>query len=99
MSDDLDTAPAPRKIDAHLHLWDRGRGGYDWLESAPSALSASFLPAQAEAELRASGIDGAVLVQAEDSLRDTEFMLETAAAHPWVLGVVGWVQLDEPAEA
>jgi L-fuconolactonase len=30
---------------------------------------------------------------------DTEFMLETAAKHDWVAGVVGWVQLDDPAVA
>ena len=39
-------------------------------------------------------MDGAVLVQAEDSRVDTQFMLDLADAHDWVLGVVGWVQLD-----
>jgi L-fuconolactonase len=40
-----------------------------------------------------------VLVQAEDSEADTEFMLEVAAEHEWVAGVVGWVRLDDPAVA
>ena len=42
---------------------------------------------------------GAVLVQAEDSLVDTQFMLDVATANPWVWGVVGWVNLENPAEA
>ena len=56
-------------------------------------------PDQAHAELEAAGIASAVLVQAEDSERDTELMLEAAGRHPWVAGVVGWVQLDDPAVA
>ena len=40
-----------------------------------------------------------MLVQAEDSERDTELMLEAAQRHPWIAGVVGWVQLDDPAVA
>ena len=92
------TAPAPR-IDAHLHLWDLARGGYSWLRPDHGRLYASVPADRAYAELQAHHVDAAVLVQAEDSARDTRFMLDTASAHPWVAGVVGWVRLDDPATA
>lgn len=93
-----DLTARPR-IDAHLHVWDLDRSDYAWLTPEMGALHATFPPEQARAELDASGIDAAVLVQAEDSERDTELMLDVAGRHPWVVGVVGWVQLDDPVAA
>lgn len=85
-------------VDSHLHLWSLGRSRYGWLDSVP-ALKRDFTAAAARAELDAAGVAEAVLVQADDTVEDTEFLLETAAAEPWVLGVVGWIQLDQPARA
>jgi L-fuconolactonase len=93
------TAAPTRRIDAHLHVWDLDRSDYAWLTPEAGALHASFTPHQASVELGACGIDAAVLVQAEDSERDTELMLEAADHHAWVIGVVGWVRLDDPAVA
>ena len=82
-------------VDAHLHIWDLERGDYAWLVP-DHPLHETFTPEQARAELEAAGIDRAVLVQAEDSERDTDLMLEAADRHPWIAGVVGWVRLDDP---
>lgn len=84
------------RIDAHLHIWDRNVSDYSWLTPEHGALFASWSPEEAERELRGAGISGAILVQAEDSLRDTHYLLAVAEQNPWVLGVVGWVQLDDP---
>ncbi len=85
---------APLRIDAHMHLWDLTVSEYGWLGPQFGPLYANWSAGQAEPELRQAGMDGAVLVQAEDSRIDTQFMLDTADTHDWVLGVVGWVQLD-----
>ena len=92
------TLPAPR-IDAHLHLWDLDRSAYSWITPELGPLHTTIAAGRARAELDASGIDRAVLVQAEDSEADTASMLEVAEHHDWVAGVVGWVQLDDPAAA
>ncbi len=86
-------------VDAHLHIWDLERSEYSWLTPELGPLYATFTPEQAQAELEAAGIASAVLVQAEDSERDTDLMLEAAGRHPWIAGVVGWVRLDDPAAA
>ena len=54
-------------IDAHLHLWDRSRGGYAWITPELGPLYRDFGPDEAAAELRAAGVDAAILVQADDS--------------------------------
>jgi L-fuconolactonase len=84
-------------VDAHLHIWDLERSDYAWL--TPGPLHRTFTPDEAKRELDAAGIGSAVLVQAEDSERDTDLMLEAARRHPWIAGVVGWVRLDDPPVA
>jgi L-fuconolactonase len=91
-------------IDAHLHLWEPGPGRYSWLGPQHGALFRSFGPEEAEAVLtgaegRVAGVKGAVLVQADDTTADTEAMLAVADRHAWVLGVVGWIPLERPAQA
>ncbi|WP_199432345.1 amidohydrolase family protein [Qaidamihabitans albus] len=88
-----------RVVDAHLHLWDLAVSEYAWLGPRHGALHATFTAEAARAELDAAGVSSAVLVQAEDTERDTEFLLGQAERHPWIAGVVGWVALDDPARA
>jgi L-fuconolactonase len=91
--------PAAPRIDAHLHVWDLEVSEYAWLTPDFGPLHATFAPETARAELDVAGIDAAVLVQAEDSERDTGYLLDVATRHTWVAGVVGWVALDDPARA
>lgn len=92
-------------IDAHLHLWNLdtsysgGGRPYPWLGPQHGALFRSFGEDEAREVLEAAGVRGAVLVQADDAVADTENMLAVAARQPWVVGVVGWVRLDSPPEA
>lgn len=79
-------------IDAHLHSWDVKRSGYAWLRGFPT-LDRTFLPDEVKPELDLAGVTGAVLVQCENSRVDTELMLELKAERPWILGVVGWLDL------
>lgn len=92
-------------IDSHLHMWTLdtfvtgGARHYPWLGPQHGALFRSFGEDEARQTLDAAGVRGAVLVQADDSVADTESMLTVAARNPWVFGVVGWIRLDAPADA
>jgi len=84
------------RIDAHQHFWKLARGDYRWLRPELAPLYRDFGP-QDLAPLRARhGIDGSVLVQAADSIAETEFMLALAAEDATILGVVGWVDFEAP---
>jgi L-fuconolactonase len=88
----------PARVDAHQHFWDLGSGGYSWPTAAEAAIHRTFRPEDLAPELRAAGIDATVVVQATDSLADTDAMLQAASQHPWIAGVVGWLPLaDRPA--
>lgn len=87
------------RIDSHLHLWDRRRSEYKWITPDLGELYDDFPAETAAHHLVSAGIDGAILVQAEDSYADTHFMFDAAAANDWVVGVVGWIPIDDPAAA
>lgn len=93
----LPTVGAP--LDAHLHVWDLAVNRYPWLGPQHGPLFTDFLPEQARQALEGSGVGGAILVQAEDSVAETEYLLDIADHHDWVVGVVGWVPLEEPEAA
>jgi L-fuconolactonase len=85
-----------RRIDAHQHFWnfDPVRGA--WITDEMAVLRRSFLPEDLVPHLAASGIDGTVAVQTDQSEDETEFLLHLAERHPFVEGVVGWVDLRAP---
>lgn len=85
------------RIDAHLHLWQLAPGQYSWLKPAHGVLYNSFTAEQAKEALAAAGVGRAILVQADDTAADTEAMLSAAAANSWIVGVVGWLPLEDPA--
>lgn len=94
------------RIDAHLHVWELPSGAaggpgrpYPWLTPDHGELYDSFTPEQARTELDRAGFDAAILVQADDTMADTDYLLAVADTHPWVAGVVGWIPLDDTAAA
>ncbi|MHA7271406.1 amidohydrolase family protein [Arthrobacter sp. HLT1-20] len=90
---------APPRLDSHLHLWALADGQYSWLAPEHGLLYNTFTPEMAHRVLADEGVNQAILVQADDTAADTAAMLAAAAAHDWIVGVVGWLPLEEPAKA
>lgn len=86
-------------IDAHQHVWDPARAEYSWFGREHAAIARPIGMDEVLPSFRRGGIVGSVLVQSADNAEDTRNMLEVAARHPSVLGVVGWVPLDRPDDA
>lgn len=85
------------RIDSHQHFWNPARGDYTWLradEPGLAPLLRAFMPCDLEPTLQATGTVRTVLVQAADSVAETEFLLGLAAEHDFIGGVVGWVDLS-----
>jgi L-fuconolactonase len=83
-------------IDAHQHFWIYSPGEYEWIDDSMAALRRDFLPSHLKLELESSGFQGSVVVQARQTLEETRWLLDLADSSPWVLGVVGWVDLRSP---
>lgn len=87
-------------VDAHQHFWDPALDDYAWLaddELAP--VRRRFGPEDLGPVLREHGVGGTVLVQALGSVDETRRLLAVAETTPFVLGVVGWIDLTDPDAA
>ncbi len=80
-------------IDSHQHFWKYHPIKDAWITDDMSVIQADFLPHHLLDILQQNGVDGCVAVQADQSETETEFLLELAADHPFVKGVVGWIDL------
>jgi L-fuconolactonase len=74
-------------IDAHHHLWEYNDRDYVWMTSTMTSLRRNFLVPELEEVMRESDVDGAVAVQARQTL-------DIAERHPFMLSVVGWFPLS-----
>jgi L-fuconolactonase len=83
-------------IDAHQHFWRYDPREYPWIDDTMKSLQRDFMPEDLEPELYSNGFDGCVAVQARQTLEETRMLLDLAERHPFIHGVVGWVDLQSP---
>src|ERR1700675_3758704 len=72
---------SPSVIDAHHHLWRYSAIEYEWIDDRMATLRRDFLPADFIDGLTKTGIDGAVTVQARQTLEETQWLLKLASKH------------------
>ena len=85
------------RVDAHQHFWRYDAAEYGWIDDAMAALRRDFLPDDLAREMTRAGVEACVAVQARQTLEETRWLLALADVHPWIAGVVGWVDLQSPS--
>jgi len=86
-------------IDSHQHFWKYDPARDAWITDQMSVLRRDFLPDDLTPECTKNGIDATIAVQADQSESETLFLLDLAAKHANIAGVVGWVDLCSPEVA
>ena len=81
------------RIDAHQHFWRYNRKRDAWITDSMSRLRRDYLPEDLKEELNRADVDASIAVQADQSEAETGFLLDLARRHPFIAGVVGWVDL------
>lgn len=81
------------KIDAHQHFWVFDPVRDAWIDDTMKVIQRDFLPQDLAPLLGENNIEGCIAVQADQSEKETEFLLDLAANHSIIKGVVGWVDL------
>ena len=81
------------RIDAHHHLWRYRKSDYGWIDERMAVIARDFLAADLRSEAAGCRIDGAIAVQARQTVEETAWLLEQAAADGFLRGVVGWAPL------
>jgi L-fuconolactonase len=82
------------KIDAHQHFWIYDSVRDAWITDDMQPIKRDFLPKDIEPVLIENGMDGCVVVQSDQTDEENFFQLNNALENDFVLGVVGWVDLQ-----
>ena len=81
-------------VDSHQHFWKLSRGDYSWMTPDMKKLYKDFFPSDLEPLIKEKNISKTIIVQAADTVAETEFTLKLAEDNEFVAGVVGWIDLE-----
>jgi L-fuconolactonase len=87
---------SPLRIDAHQHFWKYDPVKHAWINDEMWVIRQDYSPADLLPLLQAAGIDGCVTVQVNQTEEENKMLLAESAAHEFIKGVVGWVDLQHP---
>jgi L-fuconolactonase len=80
-------------VDSHQHFWKYDPVDHEWINDDMSVIRKDFLPGDLLPILQQNNIDGCIAVQADQSEKETDFLIELANKNDFIKGVVGWVDL------
>ena len=80
-------------IDSHQHFWKYHPERHDWITEAMKPIRRDFQPSDLKPLLDKNNIEGCVVVQVDQTEDETLQLLSLANQHPFVKGVVGWIDL------
>ena len=80
-------------IDSHQHFWIYEAEKHAWIDDDMKVIRKNFLPEDLKIVYQENNIDGCVAVQADQTLAETDFLLDLAEKNDFIKGVVGWVDL------
>jgi L-fucono-1,5-lactonase len=81
------------RLDSHQHFWRYDPADLPWITADMAVLQADYLPSDLAPLLETHQIGGTIAVQARHSEDETRWLLDLADDNPFILGVVGWVDL------
>jgi L-fuconolactonase len=84
-----------RRVDAHHHLWRYSPTEFQWIGEDMAELRRDFLMDDLRALLETATVDATVVVQARETLEETQWLLDCARSTSIIRGVVGWAPLED----
>ncbi|GAA4161600.1 amidohydrolase family protein [Chryseobacterium ginsenosidimutans] len=80
-------------IDSHIHFWKFDPVRDAWITKDMTAIRKDFLPEDFSLYLNENSIEGCIAVQADQSDKETAFLVNLAKENPFIKGIVGWIDL------
>lgn len=80
-------------IDSHQHFWKYEPVKHAWIDDNMAVIRKDFMPSDLQSVYQDNGVDGCVAVQADQTLEETDFLLQLSKDNSFIKGVVGWVDL------
>jgi L-fuconolactonase len=84
-------------IDSHQHFWNYEPVKHSWIDDEMAVIRRDFTPEDLQKVYQENGVDGCVAVQADQTLAETDFLIDLASKNDFIKGIVGWVDLRNEA--
>lgn len=84
------------RIDAHQHFWKYDPVKHGWINDEMWIIRRDYSPADLLPLLQSSGMDGCVTVQVNQTEDENKELLTLAEQNEFILGIVGWIDLQSP---
>ena len=87
-------------VDTHIHLYDPFRPeGAPWPDPEDEAIYQTTLPERCKERACPVGVDAAIVVECSDWVEDNQWVLDCAAEEPFIVGLVGNLDLHDDSFA
>jgi len=88
-----DEAPAPPAIDTHIHFFHPDPS----VNASPATPPEKkpILPADWRRVANPCGVTQAIVIESSPDIEDNQRLLDLAARHPWIVGIVGQLPIGE----
>jgi len=80
-------------IDSHQHFWNYEPVKHEWIDDDMAVIRRDFGPSDLKKIYQENGIDACVAVQADQTLAETDFLIQLSNENDFIKGVVGWADL------
>ncbi len=80
-------------IDAHQHFWRYETEKHAWIDDEMASIRRDFLPTDLKPLYEENGVTGCIAVQADQTLKENDFLLDQSRKHDFIEGIIGWVDL------
>lgn len=84
-------------IDSHQHFWNYEPKKHEWIDDSMKVIRKNFLPKDLKKVYQKNNVDACIAVQADQTLEETNFLIQLSEDHDFIKGVVGWVDLRSHA--
>lgn len=83
-----------KKVDAHQHFWQYDPEKHGWISERMEVLKKDFMPPDLKKEMEAVDIDSCIAIQADQTEKETQFLLSLAEEYGFIDGIVGWLDIQ-----
>ena len=83
-------------IDSHQHFWKYNLSRHNWINDNMSVIRKDFMPSDLKSIYVENNIDGCIAIQVDQTINETNFLLDLAKENTFIKGDVGWIDLRAP---
>ena len=80
-------------IDSHQHFWKYDPVSYSWINDDMQVIRRDFLPGDLAVVLNENKVEGCIVVQADQTEEETDWLIILASKNDFIQGIIGWVDL------